>query len=84
MATHRLKVSDWTFTSLADPYSNDRTSPIVTLIPADRSSYGYLFLRFEELPEELWYKHIEYASCVAVYASTKLSEEWLSEALSWS
>ena len=80
MATHRLKVSDWTFTSLADPYSNDRTSPIVTLIPADRSSYGYLFLRFEELPEELWYKHIEYASCVAVYASTKLSEEWLSEA----
>ena len=74
MATYRLPVADWVYTSLSDPYNNDRTSPAVSLASGDIGFRSCLFLKFQELPESLWFKHIESMSCIGVYASTTLSD----------
>ena len=49
MATYRLPVADWTYTSLSDPYKNDRTSPAVSLASGDIGFRSCLFLKFQEL-----------------------------------
>lgn len=58
MATYRLNPVDWVFVSRDIPYSNDRTSQTVSLMTTGYAP-GYLILRFDQLPENLWYKNIE-------------------------
>lgn len=66
MATYRLNPVDWVFVSNGNAYSNDRTSDVVTLSTM-QDLRGMLFVRFEPLPESLWYKSIERASLVGYY-----------------
>lgn len=66
MATYRLNPVDWVYINNENAYTNDRTSEVVAL-ETKQDLRGELYVRFEQLPESLWYKNIERVSIVGYY-----------------
>lgn len=73
MSTVKLYPSDWVFVCQDNPYASDKVSAVAPLVSA-AGSQGLLYVKFEELPESLWFKRIEtQGTYVYVYADATLS-----------
>ncbi len=73
MSTVRLYASDWVFVCRDNPNVSDKASAVAPLVSA-AGSPGMLYVKFQELPESLWFKRIEtQGTYVYVYADATLS-----------